>query len=173
MLKEFKEFALKGNVLDLAIAVIIGAAFGKIVTSFVNDILMPPLGRATGNIDFTSLFYNMTPDKVTKAGKSVVSLADAKDAGAAVIAYGNFINNIIDFVIIAFALFLVVRAMNRFKPPVAVTTKECPECLSKIPLAATRCAFCTADLRAPVPADWAAPAAPAAPAEPAVATATA
>jgi large conductance mechanosensitive channel len=143
MFKEFKVFALKGNVLDLAIAVIIGGAFGKIVSSFVTDILMPPLGRVTGGVDFSSLFINLTPDKVTKSGKAVVSLADAKEAGAAVIAYGSFLNNIIDFLIVAFVLFLIVRQMNKFAKPVVASTRECPECLSPIPLNAARCAFCT------------------------------
>ncbi len=148
--KEFKEFAFKGNVLDLAVAVIIGAAFGKIVTSFVNDILMPPLGKLTGGIDFSSLFINLTPDKLTKSGKAVVSLADAKDAGAAVIAYGSFINNVIDFFIVAFAIFLLVKQANRVLKPAeatpAVVTKECPFCISTIPAAASRCPECTSQL---------------------------
>lgn len=140
MIKEFKEFALKGNVLDLAIAVIIGAAFGKIVSSFVDNILMPPLGRITGGVDFSSLFINLTPSK------PATSLAEAKATGAAVIAYGSFFNSIVDFLIIAFVLFLIVRQMNRFAKPVVASTRECPECLSPIPLAATRCAFCTAQV---------------------------
>jgi len=115
LLKEFKEFAMRGNVVDLAVGVIIGAAFGKIVTSLVSDIIMPPIGKAMGGVDFKDLFINLDSGKLTKAGGAVKSLADAKDAGAAVIAYGQFINTIIDFVIVAFCIFMVVKVMNTWK----------------------------------------------------------
>jgi large conductance mechanosensitive channel len=146
MLKEFKEFAMRGNVLDMAIGIVIGAAFGKIVTSFVNDILMPPLGLLLGKTDFSSLFINIS-------GKSYATLAEAKAAGAATVNYGIFLNTIIDFLIVAFAIFLLVRQVNRLarKPvpaPVTPTTKECPQCLSVVPLRAVRCAYCTSELRA-------------------------
>jgi len=143
MWKEFKEFAMRGNVLDLAIGVIIGGAFGKIVTSLVNDILMPPFGLLLGKVDFTNLFISLS-------GKPYASLAEAQAAGAATINYGVFINNIIDFLIVAFVIFLVVRAMNRFlrKPaaPAEPTTRECPYCLSQIPLKASRCPHCTSEV---------------------------
>lgn len=140
MLEEFKKFALKGNVLDLAIAVVIGAAFGKIVSSFVADIITPPIGRLLGNIDFSSLFLNLSSTPVR-------SVAEAKAAGVPVIAYGLFLNSIFDFLIIAFALFLVVRQINRMMPapPPPVTTKECPHCCSTIPVKATRCPNCTSN----------------------------
>jgi len=146
MLKEFKEFAMRGNVLDMAIGIVIGAAFGKIVTSFVSDILMPPLGLLLGKADFSSLFINLS-------GKSFATLAEAKAAGAATVNYGIFLNTIVDFLIVALAIFLLVRQVNRFqrKPepaPVTPTTKECPQCLSVIPLRAVRCAHCTSELRA-------------------------
>jgi len=143
MLKEFRDFAMRGNVVDLAIGIIIGAAFGKIVTSLVNDILMPPLGVILGKVDFSNLFINLS-------GKHYDSLADAKTAGAATINYGVFINNIIDFIIVAFAVFLLVRQMNRLMPkpaaPAAPATKECPYCKSAVAVAATRCAQCTSQL---------------------------
>lgn len=140
MLEEFKKFALKGNVLDLAIAVVIGAAFGKIVSSFVADIITPPIGRLLGNVDFSSLFLNLSSTPVR-------SVAEAKAAGVPVIAYGLFLNAIFDFVIIAFALFLVVRQINRLvpAPPPPVTTKECPHCCTMIPVKATRCPNCTSN----------------------------
>ncbi len=144
MLEEFKEFALRGNVLDLAIAVVIGAAFGNIVSSFVNDILMPPIGLLLGNADFSNLFINLS-------GGRYESLAAAEEAGAVTLNYGMFINNIVDFVIIAFALFLVVRQVNKLQreeEPAEPTTKECPYCLSTIPVGATRCPQCTAELEA-------------------------
>jgi large conductance mechanosensitive channel len=145
MLKEFKEFVMRGNVLDLAIAVIIGGAFGAIVTSMVNDILMPPLGLALGQVDFKDLF-------VTLNGQAFPSLAAAKAAGAPVIAYGQFINTIINFLIVAFAIFLIVKQANRFKKPAeapaAPSTKECPFCASSIAMKATRCPHCTSELRA-------------------------
>jgi large conductance mechanosensitive channel len=142
MLKEFKNFALKGNVVDLTFAVILGAAFGAIVSSLVNDMIMPVVGYALGGVNFNNLFY-------TLGGGSYASLADAKAAGAATINYGVFINTIIDFIIIAFVLFLVVRAMNRTKKapaPAAPTTKECPHCFTQIPIPATRCPNCTSEL---------------------------
>ena len=143
MLKEFKEFALRGNVMDLAIAVIIGAAFGAIVTSAVNDIIMPPLGQLMGNVDFKDLFVPLD-------GKTYPSLAAAKTAGAPVIAYGSFINTVINFLIIAFVIFLVTKQINRLKKPAAEpeapSTKECPFCANNVPVKATRCGFCTSEL---------------------------
>ena len=144
MLKEFKEFALRGSVLDLAIGVIIGAAFGKIVTSFVNDILMPPIGLLLGNVDFSNLFINLS-------GQPYGSLEEAQAAGAATINYGLFINTVLDFIIVAFVVFLFVRQVNRMRrereaPLAEPTTRECPYCLSTIPLKATRCPHCTSEL---------------------------
>ena len=144
MLKDFRNFVMRGNVLDLAVAVIIGAAFGAIVSSFVKDILMPPIGLLLGRVDFANLFISLS-------GESYSSLAAAQAAGAPTINYGVFINTIINFIIVAFAIFLVVRlASNLSKPkeeaPAAPTTKECPHCLSTVPLKATRCMYCTSDL---------------------------
>ena len=141
MLKEFRAFIERGNVLDLAVAVVIGAAFGRIVTTFVEGILMPPLGMITGGVDFTSLFVVLDHSKGTPA-----SLAAAKSAGIPVIAYGAFINEIINFLVVGFAVFLLVKQANRFKAPAAITTKGCPRCLTAIPMAATRCPACCADL---------------------------
>ena len=141
MLKEFRAFIERGNVLDLAVAVVIGAAFGRIVTTFVEGILMPPLGMITGGVDFTSLFVVLDHSKGTPA-----SLAAAKSAGIPVIAYGAFINEIINFLVVGFAVFLLVKQANRFKAPAAVTTKGCPRCMTAIPMAATRCPACCADL---------------------------
>jgi large conductance mechanosensitive channel len=143
VLREFKEFAVRGNVVDLAIGIIIGAAFGKIVTSFVNDILMPPIGKLLGGFDFSNLFINLS-------GKSVTSLAEAKAAGIATINYGVFLNTLIDFTIVAAAVFILVRQVNRLKkaePAVAPATKECPFCLNAIPVKATRCGHCTSELK--------------------------
>jgi large conductance mechanosensitive channel len=143
MLKEFREFAMRGNVLDLAIAVVIGAAFGKIVTSFVEDILMPPVGVLLGRVDFSNLFVNLSANDYP-------SVAAAKAAGAATLNYGMFLNQIINFVIITFAIFLLIKQINRFQrpgPAPAPATRECPYCLSGIPLKATRCAFCTSELQ--------------------------
>jgi large conductance mechanosensitive channel len=141
--KEFKEFVRRGNVLDLAVAVIIGAAFGKIVTSFTNDILMPPIGMALGKVDFSNLFISLS-------GASFATLAEAKKAGAATINYGLFLNTILDFLIVAFAIFIVVKQVNRFNRPAeaaaVLTTKDCPFCASAIPLAAVRCPHCTSEL---------------------------
>ncbi len=146
MLREFREFALKGNVLDLAVGVIIGAAFGKITTSLVNDVIMPPLGLLLGEVDFSKLYLNLS-------GKSYATLADAKAASAPVIAYGSFINTVIEFTIIAFAIFIMVRQINRLRTilgtqdaPPAPMEKSCPKCLSTIPIMATKCRACTADL---------------------------
>lgn len=141
MFQEFKKFAMQGNVLDLAIGIIIGAAFGKIVSSFVNDILMPPIGLLLGKMDFSNLFINLSDLPYT-------SLAAAKEAGAPIIAYGLFLNNIIDFVIIAFVIFIIVRQVNRMKRETVaeLTTKDCSYCLSEIPLQAVRCPHCTSEL---------------------------
>src|SRR5271163_1923359 len=138
MLKEFKEFAVRGNVLDMAIGIIIGVAFGKIVTSLVNDIIMPPIGLVLGRVDFADLY--LTLDSTTYP-----TLAAAKAAGAATINYGAFLNTILDFLIVAFVMFLVVRQVNRAfpAPPKEVTTRECPFCLSQIALKASRCPNCT------------------------------
>jgi len=144
MLKEFKDFAVKGNVVDLAVGVIIGAAFGKIVSSAVSDLLMPPIGMIAGKIDFSSLFISLN-------GESYESLTKAKAAGAPVIAYGLFLNNTIDFLIVAFVIFMVVKQLNRLKkPPPAgpATTKDCPRCATAIPLKATRCPHCTSEITA-------------------------
>lgn len=142
MLQEFKKFALKGNVVDLAVGIIVGAAFGKIVSSFVADILMPPIGLLLGKVDFSNLFINLS-------SKNYKSLADAKSAGAATLNYGMFLNNVIDFLIVAFAVFLLVKQLNRLKSkeePAPVSTKECPFCFSSIPMQATRCPNCTSHL---------------------------
>lgn len=137
MWKEFKEFAMRGSVLDLAVGVIIGAAFGKVVSSLVDDVLMPPLGRLIGHVDFSNLYLNLSETHYD-------SWADAKKAGAA-LSYGNFINTVINFVIVAFAVFLLVRAVNKWlpKPPASVTTKTCPQCAMAIPVAAKKCGHCT------------------------------
>ncbi len=147
MVKDFKEFVMRGNVVDLAVAVIIGAAFGKIVSSLVNDVIMPPIGLVLGNVDFSNLFVNLS-------GVSYKSLADAKAAGAATVNYGVFLNAVVDFLIVAFVMFLVIRAVNQMKrmhaepPPAAPTTRDCPYCFSTIPIKATRCAHCTSELKA-------------------------
>jgi len=145
MLKEFKDFIMRGNVLDLAVAVVIGGAFGKIVTSFVNDILMPPIGLLLGGVDFTNLF-------ITLDGKAYESIEAAKAAGAATINYGLFLNTVIDFLIVAFFIFLVLRSVNKSKKPAPApapaepTTKECPHCFTTISIKATRCPNCTSQL---------------------------
>ncbi len=145
MFKEFKEFAMKGNVVDLAIGIIIGGAFGKIVTSFVNDILMPPIGLLLGKVDFSNLFIGLS-------SQTFNTLQEAKAAGAATLNYGLFINTILDFIIVAFAVFLLVKQINRLKreeqpAPAVQTTKECPFCISAIPLKAVRCPNCTSELK--------------------------
>ena len=145
MWKEFKAFVMRGNVLDLAVAVIIGAAFGKIISSLVGDVIMPPIGRVLGKVDFSGLYINLS-------GTSYPSLQAAKSAGAATINYGLFLNATVDFLIVAFVLFLVIRTANRMqqaiaKPAVApAATKECPYCCSVIPVKAKRCGFCTSNL---------------------------
>jgi large conductance mechanosensitive channel len=144
MLKEFKEFAMRGNVLDMAVGIIIGAAFGKIITSFVGDILMPPIGLLLGKVDFSSLFLNLS-------AKSYDTLAAAKAAGAATLNYGLFLNSVTDFLIVAFVVFLLVRQVNRWKAPAAVaapSTTDCPYCCMTVPSKATRCPHCTSGLRA-------------------------
>jgi len=143
MLSEFKKFIMRGNVLDLAIGVIIGAAFGKIVTSLVNDVLMPLIGLVAGKVDFSALFINLRP------GTPVETLAAAKAAKVPVLAYGVFLNTIIEFVIVAFVIFLIVKSVNKLQKPApaaAPTTKPCPECATEIPLAAKRCPNCTSVL---------------------------
>ncbi|WNC16374.1 large conductance mechanosensitive channel protein MscL [Brevibacillus brevis] len=144
MWKEFKEFALKGNVMDLAVGVVIGGAFGKIVTSLVNDIITPVIGLLLGKVDFSNLFINLS-------GVHYETLAAAKEKGAATLNYGLFLNSVIDFLIIAFSIFIVIKQLNRFKRKqevvaAPVTTKECPHCISAIPLKATRCPNCTSIL---------------------------
>jgi large conductance mechanosensitive channel len=143
MLKEFKEFVARANVIDLAVAVVIGAAFGKIVTSLVEGIIMPPIGLLLGKIDFSSLFYVLDHSK-----GQPISLADARTKGIPVIAYGAFINDIVNFVIIAFVIFLIIKAVNRMRKAQDPGTKDCPQCLTAIPIAATRCAACCTDLPA-------------------------
>jgi len=144
MLKEFKEFAIRGNVIDMAIGIVVGVAFGKIVTAFVSDIMMPPIGLITGKVNFSSLFLNLSD-------KHYETLAEAKAAGAATINYGQFINTIIDFVIVAFAVFMLIRQINRLNrqaepAPVPPANKECPYCMSVIPAKASRCPHCTSEL---------------------------
>jgi large conductance mechanosensitive channel len=142
MLKEFKEFIARGNVIDLAVAVVLGAAFGKIVTSFVEGIIMPPLGLLLGHVDFSNLLIDLS-------GERPASLADAQLKGLPVIAYGAFINDVVSFLIVAFVIFLIIKAINRRKKEdEAVTTKDCTYCLTAIPIGATRCAACCSDLQA-------------------------
>ena len=150
MLKEFKEFAMRGNVVDMAVGIIIGAAFGTIVKSLVADIIMPPIGLLLGNVDFSNLFI------VLKQGATAgpfATIAEAQKAGAVTINYGIFANTIISFLIVAFAVFLLIRAINKLQreeeaPPEEPTTKDCPHCLSTIPIKATRCGHCTSELSA-------------------------
>lgn len=143
MLKEFKEFAMRGSMVDLAVGIIIGAAFGKIVTSLVNDVIMPPIGLLLGKVDFSNLFVNLS-------GEEFATLAEAKTAGAATINYGLFLNTVIDFLIVAFVIFIVIKQINRFKrqqeAPAAPATKDCPYCFTDIPVKATKCPNCTADI---------------------------
>jgi large conductance mechanosensitive channel len=150
MLKEFKEFAMRGNVVDMAVGIIIGAAFGSIVQSLVADMIMPPIGLLLGKIDFSNLFLTL---KEGVAAGPYATLAEAKKAGAVTINYGLFANTVINFLIVAFAVFLLVRSINRLKrqqeaAPAAPSTRECPYCLSSIPLKAIRCAHCTSELKA-------------------------
>lgn len=148
MLKEFKAFVMRGNVLDLAVGIVIGAAFGTIVKSLVDDMIMPPIGLALGNVDFADLFVLLKEG--AKAAPPYASLADAQAAGAVTINYGTFINNVVTFLIVAFAVFLVVRTANRLRPPEAAeapNTKDCPYCRMPIPVGASRCPECTSELR--------------------------
>lgn len=145
MLKEFKEFIMRGNVIDMAVGIIIGMAFGAIVNSLVNDVLMPPIGLLLRKVDFTNLFINLS-------GTDYATLAEAKKAGTAVIAYGAFINAVINFLIVAFVMFLLIRQVNRLKrkpeaAPAAPPTGECPYCFSSIPVKASRCPHCTSELK--------------------------
>ena len=138
MLEEFKKFAMRGNVVDMAVGIIIGTAFGKIISSLVNDVLMPPIGRIMGNVDFSNLLISLS-------GNTYPNLAAAKAAGAPTINYGLFINTVIDFILIAFVLFVVIRALNKARmtePAKPLESKACPECLSDIPIAAKRCKSC-------------------------------
>ncbi len=149
MWKEFKEFAMRGNVVDMAVGIIIGAAFGSIVSSLVSDVLMPPLGLLLGNVDFSNLFMVLKEGKVVQP---YTSLAEAQAAGAVTINYGIFLNRVISFVIVAFAVFMLVKGINRIKrqeqpKPAAPTTKECPQCFSTVSIKATRCAFCTSEIK--------------------------
>ena len=142
MWKEFKEFAMRGNVMDMAVGIIIGAAFGKIITSFVSDVLMPPIGLLLGKVDFNNLF-------ITLSSQSFATLADAKKAGVVTINYGLFLNTVIDFLIVAFVIFMMIRQINRLKKqpePAVPTTKDCSHCFSVIPIKATRCPHCTSEL---------------------------
>ena len=144
MLEEFKKFAMRGNVVDMAVGIIIGAAFGKIVSSLVNDVIMPPIGKLMGGVDFTGLFVNL-------GDVPYATLAAAQEAGAPTINYGVFINTVLDFLIVAFAMFMAIKGMNSLKKkeeeaPAAPDTKECPECLSEIPLAAKRCRYCASEV---------------------------
>ena len=147
-MKKFRDFAMKGNVIDMAVGIVIGAAFGKIATSLVNDVIMPPIGMLLGKVDFNNLYVSLN-------GKVYESLDAAKKAGAATINYGTFINNVLDFLIVALAMFIIVQWYETMveriegpKPVAAPTTKDCPYCLSSIPIAATRCPHCTSQLEA-------------------------
>jgi large conductance mechanosensitive channel len=140
MLKEFRDFAARGNVIDLAVGVIIGAAFGKVVTSAVNDLIMPPIGMALGRVDFGNLFVALN-------GGTYASLAQAKAAGAPTFNYGIFLNTCLEFIIVAFAVFLLVKQFNRLKGPVVIDTRDCPFCVSKMALKATRCPACTSEVK--------------------------
>ena len=148
MFKEFKEFAMRGNVIDMAVGIVIGAAFGTIVKSLVSDIIMPPIGLLLGKVDFTNLFTVLKAGAKTAA--PYTSLTDAQAAGAVTLNYGMFINTIINFIIIAFAIFMVIRSINKFKrqeaAPVEPITKDCPYCLISVPIKATRCPHCTSEL---------------------------
>ncbi|MBA4383872.1 MAG: large conductance mechanosensitive channel protein MscL [Anaerolinea sp.] len=144
MLKEFKAFILRGNVIDLAVAVIIGGAFGKIITSLVNDVIMPPIGLLLGKVDFSNLYINMS-------GKTFASLAEAQAAGAPTLNYGLFLNNVVNFLIMALIIFLMIRGMNRLskkeEKPVETTTRECPYCMTEISKKASRCPHCTSEVK--------------------------
>ncbi len=147
MFKEFKEFAMRGNVVDMAVGIIIGASFGGIISSLVADVIMPPIGLALGNVDFANLFVTLKGG--AKAAGPYASLVDAKAAGAVTVNYGVFFNTIVSFLIVAFSMFMVIRGMNRMKrkaPAVAPTTRDCPFCITAIPLLAKRCPNCTSQL---------------------------
>lgn len=147
MLKGFRDFVMRGNVIDLAVAVIIGAAFTKVVNSLVEDVIMPPIGMLLGNVDFANLFVVLKEG--AKAAAPYATVAEAKAAGAVTLNYGMFISTIVTFLIVAFVVYLMIRSLARLGPKKAApeaTTKDCPYCVSKIPLRATKCAFCTADL---------------------------
>jgi large conductance mechanosensitive channel protein len=142
MLKEFKEFAMKGNVIDMAVGIIIGVAFGKVITSIVSDIIMPPIGLLLGKMDFSNLFVNLS-------GQPFETLAEAKKVGAATINYGMFLNTVTDFLIVAFVVFMLIRQFNKLKPSAkGPMTKDCPFCASVIPIKAVRCGHCTSELKA-------------------------
>jgi large conductance mechanosensitive channel len=150
MLKEFKDFAMRGNVVDMAVGIIIGAAFGTIIAALVSEVLMPPIGLLLGNVDFSNLFLVLKEGKITGPYSTV---AAAKAAGAVTLNYGLFVNTVVNFLIVAFAIFFLIRGMNSLKkkeeaPATAPTTKECPHCLSAIPVKATRCGHCTSELKA-------------------------
>lgn len=150
MLKEFKAFAMRGNVIDMAVGIIIGAAFGSIIGMLVSDVLMPPIGLLLGNVDFSNLFVVLREGKI--AGP-YATVAAAKGAGAVTLNYGVFVNTVVNFLIVALAIFFLIRGMNSLKkkeeaPPAIPTTKECPQCLSTIPIKATRCGHCTSELKA-------------------------
>jgi large conductance mechanosensitive channel len=150
MLKEFKAFAMRGNVIDMAVGIIIGAAFGTIIGTLVSDVLMPPIGLLLGNVDFSNLFIVL---KEGKAAGPYATVAAAKGAGAVTLNYGLFLNTVVNFLIVAFAIFFLIRGMNSLKkkeeaPPAIPTTKECPHCVSTIPIKATRCGHCTSELKA-------------------------
>ena len=145
MLKEFRDFAIRGNVIDLAIGVIIGGAFGKIISSFVADVLMPPISLLLGKVNFADMFFTLSGDKFA-------TLAEAKEAGAVTLNYGAFFSTVVDFIIVAFVIFLFIRQINKMKPKPAVvpaepTTKDCPYCFTAIPIQATRCPHCTSELK--------------------------
>ena len=151
MLKEFREFAVRGNVVDMAVGIIIGAAFGTIVKSLVADVIMPPIGLLLGNVDFSNLFIVLKEG--ANAAAPYASLAAANEAGAVTLNYGTFINTVISFLIVAFAVFMVIRSMNKLKrkqeePPKEPTTKDCPHCFTTIPIKAVRCPHCTSELQA-------------------------
>jgi large conductance mechanosensitive channel len=146
VIKEFKEFVGRGNVVDMTVGVIIGAAFGKIITSLVNDVIMPPIGKMMGNVNFSDLFISLEPEKT----RGLDSLAKAKETGAAVIAYGQFINTIIDFIIVAACIFMLVKVVSALRTPpekpAELTNRACPECLQTIPAKTKRCPFCTSNV---------------------------
>jgi large conductance mechanosensitive channel len=151
MLKDFKEFAMRGNVVDMAVGIIIGAAFGTIVKSLVADVIMPPIGLLLGNVDFANLFIVL---KAGEAAAPYASLVDAQAAGAVTVNYGVFVNTILSFIIVAFSVFILIRYINKLKkqeeaPPAEPTTKDCPRCFSAVPIKATRCPQCTSELGAP------------------------